>query len=253
MPQSGFRELTGEELSVVRFTHSRVQPFFSGCGIRLEDTLEQLTSGRMALEDLPTITVIANSSADVTFFVSLNNRRLWVLKQLHDQGYFGNRTIKVRVKKVLPREVNRYAIDRCVLNAKIMGVGGTSTAQAKDGVHGCQGAAPEPEPEPEPVAVCKRSIRAAERAAAKTTSTPAGLESLGVRALRQQARALGVPEAVLEAAVESAAPKKELVRLIEARSPPAAVSEGGHVSTVSETASPAEEHMSTSPRGALER
>jgi hypothetical protein len=46
------------------------------------NTLDDILSKRMPLENLPIITVIPNNG----FYFSLNNRRLFVLKALHDQG-----------------------------------------------------------------------------------------------------------------------------------------------------------------------
>lgn len=66
----------------VRFTHARIRPFFSGCGRLIMDTLDDIVSKRIPLENLPLITVIPNKG----FYFSLNNRRLFVLKALRDQG-----------------------------------------------------------------------------------------------------------------------------------------------------------------------
>ena len=101
--------------SDVRFTHARVRPFFSGCGRRLKATLEDLKSGRMELDDLPTITVLRG--ADGSLF-SLNNRRLWVLKELRRAGVIS--AVRVRVRLPLPREVVKYSTDRCSLTATLM-------------------------------------------------------------------------------------------------------------------------------------
>ena len=99
----------------VRFTHSRVRPFFSGCGRRLQDTLEDLATGRMDIEALPVITILRG--ADGVFF-SLNNRRLWVLKELRRAGELT--VVRVRIKELLAREVAKYSADKCSLTATIM-------------------------------------------------------------------------------------------------------------------------------------
>lgn len=65
-----------------RFTHARIRPFFSGCGRLIMNTLDDIVSKRIPLENLPMITVISNNG----FYFSLNNRRLFVLKTLRDQG-----------------------------------------------------------------------------------------------------------------------------------------------------------------------
>lgn len=75
----------------------------------------------MSLDSLPQITVLSNTMPDGTvYYFSLNNRRLWVLKQLHAQGYFKGKLLVVRTKEALPRERERYTIDRCSLTAKVM-------------------------------------------------------------------------------------------------------------------------------------
>ena len=95
------------DVDYVYFTHSRIRPFFSGCGRRLKDTLASIEEGATALETLPQITILATptSSKDGLYF-SLNNRRLWVLKQLKAKGVI--ETVRVRVKDALPRELEKY-------------------------------------------------------------------------------------------------------------------------------------------------
>lgn len=91
----------------VFFTHARIRPFFSGCGRRLVDTLRSIEEGETKLEALPQITILATptSSTDGLYF-SLNNRRLWVLKQLKAKGII--ETVRVRVKDALTRELEKY-------------------------------------------------------------------------------------------------------------------------------------------------
>ena len=108
------------------FTHTRIRPFFSGCGRRLVDTLESLDSGSMHVDALPQITILAtpSSSKDGEYF-SLNNRRLWVLKQLRAKGKLKDNLVKVRVKDALPRELDKYAKEGIQRNkhATLMGAG----------------------------------------------------------------------------------------------------------------------------------
>lgn len=102
----------------VYFTHARVRPFFSGCGRRLEDTLAELLAGRMRVEELPVITILYGAGGGTMYF-SLNNRRLWVLKELRKAGALN--TVRVRTKEALPREKERYTPTKCSLTATIMG------------------------------------------------------------------------------------------------------------------------------------
>ena len=100
----------------IRFTHARIRPFFTGCGRRIEDTLADIISAKISVNDLPKITVILNEG---TYF-SLNNRRLYVLKELRSRGLLKGNTIGARLKVALEREKDKYKVDRCSMSAKIM-------------------------------------------------------------------------------------------------------------------------------------
>jgi hypothetical protein len=100
----------------VFFTHSRIRPFFSGCGRRIIDTLSDIESGRLQLEMLPVITILENG----IHLFSLNNRRLYVLKQLRMKGFLPNNTIRVRIKQANTQESSRYVATKCSLHATIM-------------------------------------------------------------------------------------------------------------------------------------
>jgi len=65
---------------------------------------------------LPTITILEND----TFYFSLNNRRLYVLKELRKKGLIPNNHIKVRIKQANMQEATRYVASKCSLNASIM-------------------------------------------------------------------------------------------------------------------------------------
>ena len=58
------------------------------------------------------------------WYFSLNNRRLWVLKQLRDEGYLEQYGNKVAVRVRLPKsqqERERYTTKNCAVDARIMG------------------------------------------------------------------------------------------------------------------------------------
>ena len=114
----------------IRFTHARIRPYFTGCGRRVEDTLADIIGGRLSIYDLPKITVILNEG---TYF-SLNNRRLYVLKELRSRGLLEGNTIGARVKVALEREKARYKESNCSLVAKIMREGGIEKADDDDEV-----------------------------------------------------------------------------------------------------------------------
>ncbi len=115
-----YRYLHLSEIGVLlRFTHSRIRPYFSGCGKAIEETINELLEKKIKFEDIPLITVIFNNG----IYFSLNNRRLFVIKQLNDLGYFMNTENQVRVRfrrNALSRELERYTIQRCSVKATIM-------------------------------------------------------------------------------------------------------------------------------------
>ena len=101
---------------VIRFTHARIRPYFTGCGMRIEDTISQLLSGETKLSDLPLITVIENDGE----YYSLNNRRLYVLKTLRNLGKLEENQVECVWKEALERERKRYTPINCCLTARIM-------------------------------------------------------------------------------------------------------------------------------------
>ena len=111
-----------------RFQHSKIRPIFSGCGRDVTQVLEDIKSGKTDLQDLPPIQVLVGDYSDddddgSIWYFSLNNRRLWILKQLRDGGYLEKQGNKVKVRVRPPKsqsERERYSIANCALNAKIM-------------------------------------------------------------------------------------------------------------------------------------
>ena len=97
------------------------RPFYSGCGRRIEDTIQSILNGNTSVDDLPKITVLVGVDGHM---FSLNNRRLYTFKMLRQQGALENRvppnTVNVRVKSALPRELKKYTTESCSLNCTIM-------------------------------------------------------------------------------------------------------------------------------------
>ena len=79
---------------IIYHTHSRIRNTFSGCGKKVEDTLNDLLTQRIKVSDLPMITV----EYDGKNYYSLNNRRLYVIKKCKENGLINN--IHVRLKYV---------------------------------------------------------------------------------------------------------------------------------------------------------
>ncbi|KAL7540381.1 hypothetical protein ACHAXR_010074 [Thalassiosira sp. AJA248-18] len=125
------KAVRGEDLiyvcpSRVRFQHSRIRPFFSGCGRSVVETLEEIREGRLDPGALPPIQVIIGPDENDglgPWYFSLNNRRLWVLKQCHREGILDNISVRVRTPKS-GAEAERYSIENCALEAKFMREGG---------------------------------------------------------------------------------------------------------------------------------
>ena len=95
------------------------EKYFSGCGKRIVDTIDEIVTGKITVKDLPIITVHPCSTNPDAFF-SLNNRRLYVFKELMKQGKLN--TIEARLKP-LPggkRNQDRYTEEKCSKNCKIM-------------------------------------------------------------------------------------------------------------------------------------
>lgn len=116
----------------VRFQHSRIRPYFSGCGRSLMETLEDIRQNKISPSDLPLIQVIigpADEDDGNPWYFSLNNRRLWVLKRCREEGLLGpTNLISVRVRKPKSEQESlRYSVSNCALEAKIMGPGKDKT------------------------------------------------------------------------------------------------------------------------------
>jgi len=103
--------------SEIRFTHSKIRPIFSD-GRLVQDTLAEIEAGKLNPDNLRNITVIQQDG----FFVSMNNRRLWVLKAAQAKGFLKDGKVPVRVQQVpqTKRLKDRFEIDKCSLTATFM-------------------------------------------------------------------------------------------------------------------------------------
>lgn len=107
----------------VRFQHSRIRPFFSGCGRSVTATLDSIRLREILTDDLPPIQVLIGPIGEdgQPWYFSLNNRRLWVLKRCREEGLLENNKIRVRVRPPKSSgEESRYTIENCALEAKLM-------------------------------------------------------------------------------------------------------------------------------------
>jgi hypothetical protein len=96
------------ELAQLYFSHSRIRPRFSGSAHTLRATLSLLESG--GLTTLPPITVVVLPSGRL---VSLNNRRLWVWKELQREQPERCRVF-ARVRDATAAETKRLRGDLCL-------------------------------------------------------------------------------------------------------------------------------------------
>jgi hypothetical protein len=106
----------------IRFQHSKIRPYFSGCGRSVMETLESIRRKEMKPSDLPPIQVIVGpQTEDGPWYFSLNNRRLWVLKRCREEGLLDKNQIRVRVRSPKSSaEAIRYSLENCALEAKMM-------------------------------------------------------------------------------------------------------------------------------------
>jgi hypothetical protein len=68
--------------STIHFTHSRIRGTFTGCGRSVNETLEILRKDPSYISNIPRIKVVTDGDK----YYSMNNRRLWVFKQLEKEG-----------------------------------------------------------------------------------------------------------------------------------------------------------------------
>lgn len=85
---------------------------FIGCGKLLLETLDEIMTGKTKVEALPLIRVIFDGNR----YYSLNNRRLWVIKELQKAGKLNE--IKVELRKPETRSEIRLGQQTLSLNAK---------------------------------------------------------------------------------------------------------------------------------------
>ena len=106
----------------IRFQHSKIRPYFSGCGRSVMATLESIRRKEMKASDLPPIQVIVGpQTEDGPWYFSLNNRRLWVLKRCREEGLLDKNQIRVRFRRPKSSaEASRYSLENCALEAKMM-------------------------------------------------------------------------------------------------------------------------------------
>lgn len=102
----------------IYFTFSRIRPVFS-CGRSVLETLEALRCGGLSVSDLPPICALVDGNGAM---FSLNNRRLYVLKQLAKEKLLPEGQVGVRLRPVpsTKRMLSKYTPQKCSLEATLM-------------------------------------------------------------------------------------------------------------------------------------
>jgi hypothetical protein len=97
--------------ALIRFEHSKIRPRFSDQK-SVQQTLQDIIDKKVNIKDIPQITVVP---IDDKHYCSLNNRRLYVFKQLRERGLLPNNQIEVRLKTVQAskRLKDKYTLEKC--------------------------------------------------------------------------------------------------------------------------------------------
>lgn len=95
--------------------------------------MDDIREGRTRVTDLPPIQVVIgdlNEEGGVWYY-TLNNRRLWVIKQLKKEGLVER--IGTRARRFKGKEPRRYCIEKCVLEASLMRTRAVGSRGKKEG------------------------------------------------------------------------------------------------------------------------
>ena len=101
--------------SQIYFTHTKLSNKFTGCGKELVETLQELIDQIISVDSIPKIKVYYFYTGNEIKYLSENNRRLWVFKQLESNGLIDE--ISVRLEKTTNP---KYLKNSYSLNAKII-------------------------------------------------------------------------------------------------------------------------------------
>ena len=113
--------ITNLSPDLIYHSHSRLEGVFSGCGKTIEGTLQDLLTGRIPPDAIPLISVLQlpTPTPDSPRFVSLNNRRLYVFKELHKANKLKDGLITCRCRVATKKEAEKYLKQTLALNARI--------------------------------------------------------------------------------------------------------------------------------------
>ncbi|VBB18986.1 hypothetical protein YASMINEVIRUS_1518 [Yasminevirus sp. GU-2018] len=97
---------------IVYFTHSRFRKQFTGCNKTIDQTLNEIRSGQITVNDIPKITVYT----DDNHYYSQNNRRLYLFKTCKKEGLLHGDVVSVFVKRIPVKK--SYSAETCSLTGK---------------------------------------------------------------------------------------------------------------------------------------
>ncbi len=86
----------------IYFTHSKIRKQFTGCNKLITETLSEIMNGTLSIDHIPKISVFKVNS----YYVSLNNRRLYLFKELHKQSKI--KSVDVYIRDVPPKYRNPH-------------------------------------------------------------------------------------------------------------------------------------------------
>jgi hypothetical protein len=96
--------------SQIFFSHTKISSRFTGCSKKLTETLHELIDCKTSIDTIPKIKVFYWQVNDKTKYLSENNRRLWVFKQLESKGLLNQISVRL-VKSTKPKHIiNTYSL-----------------------------------------------------------------------------------------------------------------------------------------------
>ncbi|KAF8277067.1 hypothetical protein TcYC6_0016760 [Trypanosoma cruzi] len=110
--------------ATVYFTFSRIRPTFS-CGRTIASTFDQFLRCEVTPNDLPLLCVLTDKAGRC---YSLNNRRLYLYKELKERGVLETVPARLRQMPDTRRMREKYTPEKCALRATLKREGHAATA-----------------------------------------------------------------------------------------------------------------------------
>lgn len=102
--------------SQIYFSHIKISSNFTGCGNPLAETLQDLIDGKITVENIPKIKVYYFQTSDGIKYLSENNRRLWVFKQLESMNLIDNVSVRLEKSSNKKHQTNQYSLRAKIKN-----------------------------------------------------------------------------------------------------------------------------------------